>query len=117
RIAVLLNERIRFRMTCSRGWRVSNVCAIACLVGGLSLLSVNPARVTVAATKDEGPDAKPAAEVKTEAKEQAVDVTGTCVDEKQKAVAGAHVRLFRVEHSDRIQSPPQGRFKVTLVGS
>jgi beta-lactamase regulating signal transducer with metallopeptidase domain len=117
RIGMLLDERTRLRMACSRGWRVVNGCTMIVVVVGLSFLTLNPAPIAQAESKSDVPVAANLKAPQTsEAKPQAVDVAGTCVDEKRKPVTDARVRLFRIDHSDTIHSPPQGRYKCTQPG-
>jgi protocatechuate 3,4-dioxygenase beta subunit len=123
RIAMLLDERIRLRMACSRGWRIVSACAMLGLVLGLSLFTFSgrsPANEELPANS-----AKPASEAATaspkivapsvSAKPQAADaaeITGKCVDLKHKPVADAHVLVFRIDHSDKTHLVPHGRTKL-----
>jgi len=113
---MLLDERIRLSVCCSRRWSVS---AAALALVGIAALSLVTLRPIPAAKADEQqpttdhdltPMAAPAESGKTPlvqtaaadagaAVESRICISGVCLDQRKKPIADARVRLFRSEHS------------------
>ncbi|HUY90133.1 MAG TPA: carboxypeptidase regulatory-like domain-containing protein [Pirellulales bacterium] len=121
RISMLLDERIRLPLDCSRRWKAASGLASLALVAGLSLFTLRPGPATFAAPPTAAAEkavpnvaaraanASRLAEPPGDA--ELVSISGICLDEHQKPLAGAHVRVFRTERSDQVHLRPTGRLK------
>jgi beta-lactamase regulating signal transducer with metallopeptidase domain/protocatechuate 3,4-dioxygenase beta subunit len=86
RIAMVLDERIRLSVSCSRRWRASAAALALVAIAALSLVTLRPiptAKADETAAKQESPDS--------------ITISGTVEDENHVSLEGARVRLFLVE--------------------
>ena len=125
---MLLDERIRPQVACSRLWKVTTTTSMMFFITGLSLLTVRPSPEAAAGTPEVAkaeitPAVQPHAAKQSASVEpqksatdqnENVSIIGTCVDEHQKPIPNAHVRMFRIDHSSSPLNFPEARINLAV---